>query len=56
MYSAVIMDGLAKLQKYYSWFDEKPGYVLALGQFPFSSSILYLTLVWPAQFYILTIN
>ena len=26
-----INDGLAKLSKYYSWFDEKPAYVIALG-------------------------
>jgi hypothetical protein len=45
MYSTAIMDGLAKLQKYYSRFDEKPSYVLALGKSPLSSSIPYLTLV-----------
>jgi hypothetical protein len=45
MYSAAITDGLAKLQKYYSRFDEKPSYMLALDKFPSSSLILYLTLV-----------
>ncbi|KAH8980300.1 hypothetical protein EDB86DRAFT_3088015 [Lactarius hatsudake] len=30
MYKDVINDGLAELNKYYSWFDEKPSYVLAL--------------------------
>jgi hypothetical protein len=26
-----INDGLTKLNKYYSWFDEKPAYVITLG-------------------------
>ena len=33
IYYSAINDGLAKLQKYYSRFDEKPSYVLALGKF-----------------------
>ena len=33
IYHDTINDGLAKLQKYYSHFDEKPAYVLALGKF-----------------------
>ena len=32
IYSNAIGEGLAKLQKYYSRFDEKPSYVLALGK------------------------
>ena len=31
-YQDTINDGLTKLQKYYSHFDEKPSYVLALGE------------------------
>jgi len=38
LYSAAINKGLAKLQKYYSRFDEKPSYVLALGKLPFNLS------------------
>lgn len=34
IYYDAINDGLAKLQKYYSRFDEKPAYVLALGEPP----------------------
>jgi hypothetical protein len=30
-YRMAIDDGLAKLSKYYSWFDKKPAYVIALG-------------------------
>jgi hypothetical protein len=33
----VINDGLEKLNKYYSWFDEKPMYVIALGMFSLGS-------------------
>ena len=29
-YNTAITDGLEKLNKYYSWFDEKPYYVLSL--------------------------
>ena len=32
IYEDAINEGLAKLQKYYSRFDEKPAYVLALGK------------------------
>jgi hypothetical protein len=31
VYRTAINDGLAKLNKYYSRFDEKPAYILALG-------------------------
>ena len=31
VYGPAIEDGLAKLNKYYSRFDEKPAYILALG-------------------------
>jgi len=31
IYRTAINDGLAKLNKYYSRFDEKPAYILALG-------------------------
>jgi len=30
-YQTAINDGLKKLNKYYSWFNEKPAYILALG-------------------------
>jgi hypothetical protein len=32
-YRTAINDGLAKLNKYYSRFDEKPAYILALGKY-----------------------
>jgi hypothetical protein len=32
LYKPAIEDGLAKLNKYYSQFDEKPSYVLGLGK------------------------
>lgn len=35
LYHNAIKDGLAKLMKYYSKFDEKPAYVLAIGMFFF---------------------
>ena len=31
MYRSAIKDGLSKLNKYYSRFDEKPAYILALS-------------------------
>ena len=34
-YKTAINDGLAKLNKYYSQFDEKPTYILALGTYLF---------------------
>jgi hypothetical protein len=37
-YQTAINDGLAKLNKYYSRFDEKPAYVLALGMSLFSNN------------------
>jgi hypothetical protein len=36
-YQTAIDDGLAKLNKYYSRFDEKPAYILALGMSLFSN-------------------
>jgi hypothetical protein len=33
-YHAAIDDGLAKLNKYYSRFDEKIAYIIALGDVP----------------------
>jgi hypothetical protein len=40
-YRTAINDGLAKLNKYYSQFDEKPAYILALGKsfISFNSSL-----------------
>ena len=32
MYRNAINDGLEKLKKYYSRFDQKPSYILALGK------------------------
>jgi hypothetical protein len=32
MYQNAIDDGLEKLKKYYSRFDQKPSYILALGK------------------------
>jgi hypothetical protein len=32
-YCDAINDGLAKVNKYYSRFDEKPSFILALGMF-----------------------
>lgn len=32
VYRPAITDGLNKLNKYYSRFDEKPGFILALGK------------------------
>jgi hypothetical protein len=32
IYQTAINDGLAKLNKYYSRFDEKPSYILGLGK------------------------
>jgi len=31
MYGTAINNGLSKLNKYYSQFDEKPAYIIALG-------------------------
>jgi hypothetical protein len=43
IYYNAINKGLAKLQKYYSRFDEKPSYVLALGKLPSNlSTLLFL--------------
>jgi hypothetical protein len=39
VYKTAIDDGLAKLNKYYSRFDEKPAYVLALGMLILITSI-----------------
>jgi hypothetical protein len=32
IYHDAINDELEKLRKYYSWFDQKPSYILALGE------------------------
>jgi hypothetical protein len=32
LYKAAIDDGLTKLNKYYSRFDEKPSFILGLGK------------------------
>ena len=32
LYRSALSDGLSKLNKYYSRFDEKPAFILALGQ------------------------
>jgi hypothetical protein len=42
IYRDAINDGLSKLNKYYSRFDEKPAYVLALGLFYFYYLLLIL--------------
>jgi hypothetical protein len=42
IYLGTISKGLSKLQKYYSWFDEKPSYVLALDKRPSFASELIL--------------
>jgi hypothetical protein len=34
-YHDAIEDGLAKLKKYYSRFDQKPAFILALGELTF---------------------
>ena len=39
MYHDAINDGLEKLKKYYSHFDQKPIYILALGEWAFELSI-----------------
>jgi hypothetical protein len=35
VYHNAIIDGLEKLKKYYSRFDKKPSYILALGESAF---------------------
>ena len=40
VYQTAINDGLAKLNKYYSRFDEKPAYILALGM------LISITSIW----------
>lgn len=52
-YRGAINDGLAKLQKYYSRFNEKPSFILALGKSPLGSP--YQTQP-PPQFYTHTTN
>ena len=49
-----IHDGLAKLNKYYSCFDEKPAFILALGMF--SSPFMLLDLMLNSQFFIRITN
>ncbi len=36
LYKDALSDGLEKVRKYYSWLDEKPNFVLALGKFLFN--------------------
>jgi hypothetical protein len=43
MYHDAINDGLEKLKKYYSRFDQKPSYILALGELLNCSSKMKLT-------------
>ena len=38
LYKDALSDGLAKIGKYYTWLDEKPSFVLALGK----TFLLYL--------------
>ncbi|KAH9955593.1 hypothetical protein BC827DRAFT_1271578 [Russula dissimulans] len=40
-----INDGLAKLNKYYSWLDKKPTYILALALHPYFK-LAYIKLAW----------
>ena len=42
LYKDTLMDGLEKLRKYYSWLDEKPSFILALGK-DFSRQIRHIT-------------
>jgi len=44
LYHDVIEDGLTKLGKYYSKFDNKPAYILALGEL-FSVALMVLILM-----------
>ncbi|KAF8236929.1 hypothetical protein L208DRAFT_1249650 [Tricholoma matsutake] len=44
-YQTAISDGLAKLNKYYSRFDEKPAYILALVLHPYFK-LAYIKLAW----------
>ncbi|KAF8487799.1 hypothetical protein F5888DRAFT_1624161, partial [Russula emetica] len=45
IYYNVIDEGLAKLKKYYSRFDEKPSYVLALALHPYYK-LEYIKMAW----------
>jgi hypothetical protein len=36
LYKDALSDGLEKVRKYYSRLDEKPNFVLALGEFSFN--------------------
>ena len=48
IYEDVINDGLAKLNKYYSWFDEKLSYILALILHPYFK-LSYIAHTWGGE-------
>jgi hypothetical protein len=48
LYKNAINDGLAKLNKYYSRFDEKPGYILALILHPYYK-LSYIAHAWGGE-------
>ena len=48
LYKDVINDGLAKLNKYYSRFDEKPSYILALVLHPYYK-LSYIVHTWGGE-------
>ncbi|KAH9058016.1 hypothetical protein EDB83DRAFT_2520902 [Lactarius deliciosus] len=48
VYKSTINDGLAKLNKYYSWFNEKPSYVLSLILHPYYK-LNYIKHVWGGE-------
>jgi hypothetical protein len=45
VYHKAIDEGLGKLQKYYSRFDEKPGYILGLFLYPYYK-LDYIKMAW----------
>jgi len=47
-YKDVIADGLAKLHKYYSRLDAKPGYLLALALHPYFK-LAYIGMSWGGE-------
>lgn len=51
MYRSAIKDGLVKLNKYYSRFDEKPAYILSLGMLLVITTIFFSDI--DLQYYIL---
>ncbi|KAF8874802.1 hypothetical protein BD779DRAFT_1420492, partial [Infundibulicybe gibba] len=48
LYKPAITDGLAKLNKYYSRFDEKPAFILALVLHPYYK-LTYIKLAWGGE-------